>query len=257
MSTMPYQSVVAFSQTDSVATECMDEMARHLESILALDGLESFIQSRELPALVFSAFDAALAAYDRYIAHIIAGESLAVSCRAGCAACCRHELARGVTLLEILRIYHHVRPWPDIGAIYDSAGESAVAFKRLLAAELKADPRPLTADDPRIVSAHLAYNRLGRPCAFLDQAQGACRIYPVRPLVCRWFFNLSPAQWCEPSHPSYLLRNCIGIDPHQHIKELLAEIETRLGVHTLNYLPGAFADVAGDLLEGQPIRVVN
>jgi Fe-S-cluster containining protein len=249
--------LIALSQNDDESKAYMAEMITHLETMLALEGLEGFAEDRRLPARLFTEYGAALQAYDRYIAHIIAAEPLAVSCRAGCAACCRHELARGITPLEALVIYRAVRPWDDIGTLYEAAGESSVVFQRLLKRQLDADPRPLEPDDPRVLAAHLEYNQLQRPCAFLDLGQGVCRIYAVRPLVCRWFYNLSPAEWCVPSHPSYLDRHAVGINPYREVNRLMAAIGERLGLATLNFLPGAFVHVAGDLMRGQPIPVVE
>lgn len=140
MSQQSPKQFVARSQSDDVSKACMAEMIARLELILALDGLERFATERSLPAAFFSEYTAALDAYDRYIAHIIAAEPLAVTCKAGCDACCRHELARGVTPVEILAIYRLVRPWEDIGSVYAAAGESAVAFQRLLKEALEADP---------------------------------------------------------------------------------------------------------------------
>lgn len=244
---------IAASQSDPTARDLMKEMASHLRAMLGMEGLDDFRNSRRLPAAFFQRYRLALVAYDHYIDHIIDAEGFAVSCRAGCSACCRHELARGVTAVEILAIYELVRPWADIGALYESAGENAVAFQRLLRAELAADARPLGADDARVQTAHFAYNRLQRPCPFLDLGAGICRIYPVRPLVCRWFYNLSPAEWCGPEHPRYQRRDAIGVDPYREINGLLAHICRRLDIETLNYLSGAFVHVAGDVLSGRPI----
>jgi Fe-S-cluster containining protein len=231
----------------------MAGMARHLRAVLALQELEAFPRTHALPAVFFEEYGAALAEYDRYIAHVIAAGGLEVSCAAGCSACCRHELARGMTPLEIIAIYRFVHGWPDIDAVYDCAGRNAVAFQRLLHARMQQEPGPMVADDPRVLSAHLAYNRLERPCPFLDLERGTCRIYPVRPLVCRWFHNLSPAQWCEPSHPEHARRDAFGVYPDPEINELMAAISRRLGVTTLNYLAGAFVHVAGDVMQGRPI----
>lgn len=131
-----------------------------------------------------------------------------------------------------------------------------LTFQRLLAEEMRADPQPLEPDDPRITRAHLQYNRLQRPCAFLDQAHGACRIYPVRPLVCRYFFNLSPAEWCTPDHASYLDRETRCIDPYKAVKECLNAVNRRLGVRVLNFLSGAFVSIAGEVMEGRPLKLV-
>ncbi len=258
MSQQSPKQFVARSQSDDVSKACMAEMIARLELILALDGLERFATERSLPAAFFSEYTAALDAYDRYIAHIIAAEPLAVTCKAGCDACCRHELARGVTPVEILAIYRLVRPWEDIGSVYAAAGESAVAFQRLLKEALEADPRALApSDDPRVFAAHLRYNQLQRPCAFLDQDNGVCRIYPVRPLVCRWFYNLSPPDWCLPSHPNHRERDAVGLDPYREVNRLMMAISERLGVETLNYLPGAFAHIAGDVMQGRPVATAS
>ena len=86
----------------------------------------------------------------------------------------------------------------------------------------------LAADDPARIAAHLgmseadfianetdlAPNRQGlilrdRPdgaCAMLD-AQNRCRIYPVRPRLCRTF----PHEWTNAESPDYCpaLRDCV------------------------------------------------
>jgi Fe-S-cluster containining protein len=241
---------------DPAAVAEMAAMADALRAMLALPGLEEFRTTRTLPAEFFSHWAAALAAYDRYVAHLLATDGRPVTCQAGCATCCRHELARGVTGVELLAIYRHVRPWSDIGALYEAAGENAVAFQRVLHAEVKQTGEPLVAEDPRVFQAHLAYNRLERPCAFLDDAAGLCRIYPVRPLVCRWFHNRSPAAWCAPDHPDYLARDALGIDPDREVNDLIADLDRRLGLSLVNYLAGAFVQLGGDVLGGAPVRVV-
>lgn len=238
---------------DPVAAGHMAAMAAALRAILALDGLEQVRTTKALPAAFFTLLAEALAAYDRYINHVLASDGRPITCQAGCAACCHHELARGITAVEILAIYRLVRSWPDIGAIYEAAGENALAFQRLLAAEIAYTGAALTVDDPRVYAAHIAYNRLERPCAFLDQATGTCRIYPVRPLVCRWFHNRSPKDWCVPGHSDYLNRDAIGIYPDALINDLLRQIDERLGLRTVNYLAGAFVHIAGDVLGGVPI----
>jgi Fe-S-cluster containining protein len=194
-----YQEIVVQSQTDETARQYMEHMLGYLDAILKLD-LEAFAETRTLPAKLFELWSAALDCYDRYIDHIIAAEGWRISCHRGCSACCEHELARGVTALEALNIYRHVRDWADIETLYEHAAQNMVTFQHLLAETMRADPRPLEPNDPRVTAAHLKYNRLQRPCAFLDREQGACRLYPVRPIVCRYFFNLAPAEWCSPEH---------------------------------------------------------
>jgi Fe-S-cluster containining protein len=230
------------------------------ESIAAkslLEGLESFAETGALPGRVFDEFSAALECYDRFIAYILEAEGLHATCDKGCSSCCGHELARGVTTLEAIHIYRHVRPWRDVGAVYEGCGENSVAFQRLLAEAIRADPGPLGPDDPRIVEAHLKYNRLRRPCPFLDPHAGACRIYPVRPFVCRHFFSLSPAEWCDPGHGSYLDRDTRCIEPYTRIKECIEAIDRRFGIRILNFLSGAFVTIAGDVMGARPVVTVR
>jgi len=253
MSTVQHREIVAISQTDATARDQMGEMAQRLRNILALDDLGAFPRTHALPQTFFDEYAAAMAAYDRYIDHIVEAEGLRVSCRAGCSACCRHELARGITPVEIVAIYRLVRGWSDIEGVYEAAGQNAVVFQRLLRAEMQRDPGPLVGEDPRVLAAHLAYNRQQRPCPFLDRVSGLCRVYPVRPLVCRCFLSLSPPQWCEPADEHYLERDAVSLTPYREINALMAGIGEHLGIRSLNFLSGAFVHFAGDVMQGQPI----
>ena len=250
-------SVAVPSQDDAVSQELMTEMLQHLEIILALPDLESFPKTKKLPAKLFEHLDLALDCYDRYIDHVITAEKWQVSCYKGCSACCKYELARGITVLEVINIYRYVRSWPDIEDIYEQNGKNMVVFQQLLAKELSGHPDPLLPDDPRIVEAHLIYNSLQRQCAFLDNEQGVCRIYPVRPIVCRFFFSLSPVERCSPEHPAYRGRDAVGIDPSEIIKDRMLAISRRLHVRSLNFLSGAFVSMAGDIMEGEPLKTYN
>ncbi len=250
-----YQKVEVPSQTSETARQYMAQMVDSLDAILELD-LASFAANKTLPAKLFELLSEALDCYDHYIEHIVTAEGWDVSCRRGCSACCEHELARGVTALEALNIYRHVRDWEDIGSLYEHAAENAVTFQQLLAEEMRREPGPLGPDDPRVTKAHLAYNRLKRPCPFLDREQGACRIYPVRPLVCRFFFNLSPAEWCDPDHEGYLKRETRCMDPYTAVQERLHAINQRLGIRVLHFLSGAFMTLAGNVMEGKPLQLV-
>src|SRR3972149_4056280 len=255
MSTMPLKGgarVGAFLQQ-----ELMGEMLQHLEAILGLPDLESFPKTKKLPAKLFDHLDSALGCYDRYINHVIIAEKRQVSCYKGCSACGKYELARGITVLEAINIYRYVRSWPDIEDIYEQNGKNMVVFQQLLAKELSGHFELLQPDDPRIVDAHLKYNSLQRQCAFLDNEHGICRIYPVRPIVCRFFFSLSPVEICLPDHPAYHVRNAVGIDPSESVKESMVLICKRLQVGILNFLSGAFVSIAGDVMEGEPLKTYD
>ncbi len=235
----------------------IESMAQSLAHIERLKGLESFVTTKTLPRQLFSHLDSFFEAYDLYIDDVIASEQLRVTCQSGCSACCRYELARGVSALEAIYIYHHVRTWTDVGAVYDACGENMVTFQKLLFSIVKRDGTQLASDDDRIVAAHVAYNNLKRPCAFLDCATGKCRIYPVRPIVCRFFFCLTPAKWCAIDHPKWQAREGRHVNPPEEIKQQLFAINTRLSIRSLNFLSGAFVTVAGEVMNGETINIVS
>jgi Fe-S-cluster containining protein len=234
----------------------MRETVRRMDAILALQDLESFCKTRALPQNLLEHFRAAMESYDRFIDHVVSAEEWEITCGKGCSACCRHELARGVTALEAISIYHFVRPWKDIDQIYENSGQNFICFQKVLLEIIRQDNRPLAPNDARIVEAHLQYNRLRRPCAFLDLHEGKCRIYPVRPIVCRHFFSLSTADWCDPDHAFYLERDVRCMDPYREVKKKMNTINQRLGVRAPDYLSGMFVAIAGDVMEGDTLRFV-
>lgn len=94
------------------------------------------------------------------------------ACRSGCSACCRQLVL--CTAPEALLIAHRLR---------STLGGNALAATR---ARLEAQSTAATGLDV------LGYARARISCAFLD-AQGACTVYPVRPLGCRALKSFSAA----------------------------------------------------------------
>jgi len=57
----------------------------------------------------------------------------------------------------------------------------------------------LRSSQPRLEQGLEAYQGLGRACAFLGSDQ-ACRVYPLRPMMCRIYLSFSEPAWCHPGH---------------------------------------------------------
>ncbi|MDG3006798.1 YkgJ family cysteine cluster protein [Paludisphaera mucosa] len=120
----------------------------------------------------------------------------AVSCRAGCGACCRQLVPIGQA--EARRIAELVDAMPEprrneVRRRFDAAA------RKLDEAGLAADLRrrdAWDADDRRRVG--LTYFHQGVPCPFLEDE--SCSIHPDRPLACREYLVTSPAENC--SHPT-------------------------------------------------------
>jgi Fe-S-cluster containining protein len=116
----------------------------------------------------------------------------AISCRAGCGACCRQPVP--ITHSEARRIVELVESMPEerraaVRARFDSAME------RLRKSGLLAVMRGET-DPNSEVSRKLAYRYfdLGIPCPFLEDE--SCSIHEDRPLRCREYLVTSPAAMC-------------------------------------------------------------
>jgi Fe-S-cluster containining protein len=144
-----------------------------------------------------------LAAYDGYLAHVVTAHPM--SCAVGCTACC-HDNPRGVTGVEIERLGRVVDALPDNVRI-------RAAFARLSAQRTDAE----------------AWRRRREPCPLLDPS-GRCRAYAARPLACRAFVAVTPAEWCDPDSPSYADRVNPHLDPPRVILQILQALSARRGL---------------------------
>ncbi len=252
-----HESVSAAPESQPEFLDQIAQMRKQLEAVRGLNGLERFRETRALPAAFFEHFNAALACFDRLIDFVLSftGTQPRICCKKGCANCCV-DLVRGINSVEITNIYHHVRPWPDAKRIFEYHRASAEIFMEILASKLQPGEQSFTGEDPRVVEAHVEYNRRLRPCGFLDQATGCCRIYPVRPLACRYFFSLDPPEMCTPTHAKYLHRDTRTVHLPPEIHELILQISQRLNFRVLNYLAGAFCGFAAEVMHIRPITVL-
>jgi Fe-S-cluster containining protein len=119
----------------------------------------------------------------------VAQQGRSVSCRAGCGACCRQLVP--ISQAEAYRIAELVEQLPEprrseVRRRFEAATQRLAAagmLGRLI--ELPDDP-----SDP----IWTEYFRLGIACPFLEDE--SCSIHPDRPLVCREYLVMSPAENC-------------------------------------------------------------
>lgn len=111
----------------------------------------------------------------------------AIQCKRGCAACCHQSVA--CTEQEAIRIANYVF---QKGIQLD---EDRLQKQRLSLKESLRTFQLLTYEE--------------RTCIFLGEDL-ACRIYPVRPLVCRRHVVQNEARWCADGEASRLL---FAVDP--------------------------------------------
>jgi Fe-S-cluster containining protein len=125
---------------------------------------------------------------------LAAGE--AVSCRKGCAACCRMLVP--VSAPEAFALRERVRSLPEerrmalLAKVAEARArlEAAGLLERL--AELGDTDRQLQDEDMEAVNRD--YYALRLPCPFLEEE--VCSIYEDRPAACRELLVTTPAEWC-------------------------------------------------------------
>jgi Fe-S-cluster containining protein len=121
----------------------------------------------------------------------------AVSCRAGCAACCRQLVV--VSPLEALAIERHVRTadrvqrrrWDEAHARHSQALSRRPSLMRRLQA-FRAARGYLSPEEGDALERE--YRAAQLPCPFLEKER--CTIYPARPFACREHFVLTPPELC-------------------------------------------------------------
>ena len=144
-------------------------------------------------------------------------EGRAVSCRAGCGACCRQLVPISSSEARALARLVDAMPEPRRGRIrrrFEEALESLNAggvLERLVAAREKGR-----------AELGMDYFRLGVACPFLEAE--SCSIHPDRPLSCREYLVTSPAENCTaPSAETIQLLKLDG-DPSTALLKAEASI---------------------------------
>ena len=125
----------------------------------------------------------------------------AISCKAGCGACCRQPVP--ISEIEVYRIAELVDAMPEprrtmVRDRFAAACEhfhSIGWFDRMNAHYGSGQPKE-TLEDLRAAQAVIVeYFSEGTSCPFLEN--GSCSIYDDRPLICREYLVTSPAENCS------------------------------------------------------------
>jgi Fe-S-cluster containining protein len=117
----------------------------------------------------------------------------AISCKAGCGACCRQMVPISIFEAEALSAW--IRTLPETRQ-QELAGRFHQALLKLAASGLV--DRMVNEDwladtaSARQLAVEYLYQRI--PCPFLENE--SCSIHPIRPLICREYLVTSPAEHC-------------------------------------------------------------
>ena len=120
-----------------------------------------------------------------------------ISCRMGCAACCRMMVPLSPPEAFSLRDYVEQLPADRREHIMQRISEAKMALQQqgLLEQleEIAKSSTPLS--DEQLEPINQAYYALRMPCPFLEHE--LCSIYEARPAACRELLVTSPAELCE------------------------------------------------------------
>lgn len=117
-----------------------------------------------------------------------------ISCRAGCAACCRQMVP--VSLFEAEALMDWMRTLPEARQ-KELEGRFHSALLKLRDAgviDKILDPAWILGEGPAVDLA-IDYFSAGVACPFLENEM--CSIHPMRPLSCREYLVTSPAEHCQ------------------------------------------------------------
>ena len=155
-------------------------------------------------------------AYDHYDSYInIVTTAHPMQCRRGCRVCCSDN-AHAIAGVELLWVERTLRAAGRVEALRPVFASRAAVFR----------PRRESLG----LEGALATNRaLGLPCPLLGE-DGACTIYASRPLACRQFQSLTPAEWCDPADPRFADRENPNLLPPLPVLQLLGAISQCLGL---------------------------
>ena len=118
----------------------------------------------------------------------------AISCRAGCGACCRQLVPVSRTEAHHLNDLIEAMPEPRRQVVRD---RFASGKQRLIeAGMLEVSERAADSEDRLAVGRD--YFRLGIACPFLEEE--SCSIHADRPLACREYLVTSPPDLCRAEH---------------------------------------------------------
>lgn len=116
----------------------------------------------------------------------------AISCRAGCGACCRQVVPVTETEARRLRKFVEAMPEPRRSAIRERFAQAQRVFAEAGMLEQLVEPHETRT--ARWSEFAVRYFRQGVACPFLEDE--SCSIYEERPLICREYLVTSPAENC-------------------------------------------------------------
>ena len=137
-----------------------------------------------------------------------------LSCREGCGACCRQAVPITPVEARMLSEWIDAQPEERKAILQARFRQSAERLEESgVAQSIREASSPF--DKEKLHALGLRYFTLGIPCPFLEEER--CTIYEFRPLRCREYMVVSPAEHC--AHPE--TEEIVGIKPPVLLSQVL------------------------------------
>jgi len=117
-----------------------------------------------------------------------------ISCRAGCGACCRQMVPISIFEAEALGEWFHTLPQERQAELEARFHRGLTVLKEAGVLE-KLMQQDWGSDEKSFTQLAIDYFHAGVPCPFLENE--SCSIHPIRPLICREYLVISPAELCR------------------------------------------------------------
>ncbi len=133
---------------------------------------------------------------------VVNAEGYQVSCRAGCAACCRQLIPLSIFEAQSLAAWIRTLPSDQQQAL-EARFHAALLTLRDRGLLSRLDPALWNEDTARTEQLVFDYLAAEVACPFL--VNESCSIYPIRPLICREYLVTSPPERCAAPVPGQVV----------------------------------------------------
>jgi len=183
-------------------------------------------------------------------ARIAEKEGFAISCRAGCGACCRQLVPLSIFEAELLAEW--IRTLPEERQ-RELAARFEAALLQLHNAGILArlDPSVRATSGPEKTAVAIDYLRQRVACPFLENE--SCSIHPIRPLICREYLVTSPPENCvDPS-----VYPVVGVRLPLKLSQVLFQLGTEVDPDSGGWMPLVFLFAWMRMRGGHPGQAVS
>jgi Fe-S-cluster containining protein len=166
--------------------------------------------------------------FEEFQKEVIAFSGNSITCSNNCTRCCFHWVEDVYSFeAEIIADYIKKNFSSRVSEILDRFRKDVAEIERLdaiVGEKMFACGEDKEASGIDSVDLLLSgFYQLRRPCALLDD-NGACGIYPVRPLTCRIYLSFSDPMYCDPDYINESDVRTYLLDLEESASELLDQL---------------------------------